>query len=149
MINEEGPFERCQFVLSAELLKLLEWLIDFEQDSLKKLIKRAIQHGFIKQGLRYSANSNPEALQQSIIDFFTIIDIILHESINEDDVRQALKHDLIPALNNFDTNPYDSSSVAMSIHKATAKTHKGKDPKDVLCQELLKRWKPDKQSTIH
>lgn len=150
MINEEGPFDRYQFVLSAELLKLLEWLIDYEQENLKKLIKRAVQQGFTKQGLHYHKANDPEQLQQSIIEFFTLIDILLHETVHEDEVQEALERGLVPSINNLDTNMYDSSTVATSIAKAAAAgQQKGKNPKEVLCRELLKRWKPHKQSTMN
>jgi hypothetical protein len=147
MINE-GPFDRYQLVISYELLKLLEWLIDHEQDNLRKLIKRAVHKElFIRPS---KIQPKEEELQQNIVAFFAIVDAILHETISEDLVKNNQHRTLIPAINNVDSTLHNPSSISTSIAKATAAAEKkGQDPKEILCKELLKRWKPAKNASFH
>ena len=149
MINE-GPFDRYQFVISSELLQLLEWLIDHEQENLKKLIKRAVQQDFITYKNGHVQNRSDD-LQQSIIDFFILVDMLLHDALHEDEAQDALQRALIPALNHLDKNMYDSQSVETSIAKARAAATdpRGKDPKEILFKELLRRWKPSKKLAVN
>lgn len=149
MINDES-FDHYQFVISHELLKLLEWLIDHEQESLKELIKRAIDGGFPIQHIRHVSGDSDE-LQQNVIDFFALIEALLHEAANEDEAEKVLRRSLIPAINNIDSRMYDLGAFTTSVAKATAAAsrQKGASPKEVLCKELLKRWKPHKQSNVN
>ncbi len=147
MINDES-FDHYQFVLSYELLKLLEWLIDHEQESLKQLVKHAVDQGFLSHGK--NRENDPDELQQNIIDFFGLLDSLIHETVNEDEVEDALRRSLIPAINSIDATMYDSTAYSTSVAKATAIAgRKGRNPKEVLCKELLKRWKPHKKSNMH
>jgi hypothetical protein len=147
-MTHEGPFDRHQLVISYELLKLLEWLIDHEQDSLRKLTKRAIEQGFFI----HPPNRHPsdEELQQNIVEFFAILDAILHETISEDHMKNTTQRTLIPAINNIDSSMYKPSTLSASIAKATAAAEKkGQDPKEIFCKELLKHWNPTKKVSIH
>jgi hypothetical protein len=149
MINDES-FDRYQFVISFELLKLLEWLIDHEQESLKQLIKRAVDHGFPGLGM-HQMEGDPEELQQNVIDFFALIDALLHETVNEEEAENVLQRSLIPAINSIDATMYDSGAYSTSVAKATAAASrpKGGSPKEILCKELLKRWKPHKKANFN
>jgi hypothetical protein len=150
------------FVVSYELLKLLQWLLIHEQDALKKLIMSALA-----QGLKYELSgvpddaattamdqANPESiedLQENILDFFTLLEVILHETMTEQHANTHIQKTMIPAINHIDTSTCDMTSVALSVEKATAAVvnKTGENPKDVLCKELLKRWKPTKKPYAH
>lgn len=150
-MTNEGPFDYYQFVVSSELLKLLEWLIDYEHEGLKKLIKRAVEQGLIKPNMPKQQAHEPEEIQQNIVEFFTLLDILLQETIQEQSTQELLERSLIPAINCFDKTMYDSTTMATSIAKAAAVVDKskGETPKEVLCKELLKRWKPHKKIQAH
>jgi hypothetical protein len=152
MINDES-FERgdrYQFVISYELLMLLEWLIDHEHESLRALIKRAVDQGFPGHGVRHM-RGNPEDLQQNIVEFFDLLDSMLGQVVSEDEAENALQRSLVPAINNIDSTMYDSGAFMTSVAKATAAAGraKGVSAKEVLCKELLKRWKPHKKANMN
>lgn len=154
MINDDS-FEqmladRYQFVISYELLMLLDWLIEHEHESLKALIKRAVDQGFPQRGVR-KMHANPEELQQNIVEFFDLLDSLLCQTINEDEAENALQRSLVPAINNIDSTMYDSGAFMTSVAKATAAAErsKGMSAKEVLCKELLKRWKPHKKANMN
>ncbi len=150
-MNNQGPFDNNQFVVSYELLLLLRWLLDHEHESLKKLITKSLRNGLNNHLKETAPDLNDEAtaaeLQQNIIDFFVLIEALMLESVNEDMIKTTLQRTLIPAIDHIDSQLCDMDSVAMSIAKATSALHNnsGKNPKDVLCKELLKRWKPAKK----
>lgn len=156
MTNQQGPFDGYHFVISHELLKLLEWLMDHEQESIRKLVKNIVQQDAFIQA-HIDPNAQTEDLQQSIVDFFAMLDALIAESTHEDETETVILRSRLPALNNLDTKLYDAAAIATSIEKATEavlkaeksnrpnkKQEKEVSPKDILCKELLKRWKPDK-----
>lgn len=154
-MNNRQPFDR-HFIVSHELLNLLEWLVNHEQENIKKLIRCAVKHGFeIKNAPAPGAGDNEaetRELQTAIVNFLGLIDIILQDTVNEDDVEGVLQRSMIPALKNIDIAEHDSSSIATSVARATqaASTKTAAvDSKDIFCRELLRRWKPHKKAVIH
>ena len=155
----QGPFDNDnQFVVSLELLQLLRWLLEFEQEPLKKLVQRAINNGFQdknnKRNLVFDFESSEE-LQQAILDFFIMLETLLYESMDENEVKKVCQKDLIPAINNIDSRIYGNNILDASVAKAKAAfehnpTAKAKDNvKAVFCKELLKRWKPSKKTIVN
>lgn len=139
-----NPFDDGQFVISYELLSLLQWLIENEQETLKKMVLRATLHnnGPIQHG---------EDVQQTIIDFFALLDALVAETSQEQEVQKVLQRVMIPAIDHIDTSMCDSNAVALSVAKAqlALENKTGENPKEVLCKELLKRWKPHKKPYAH
>ena len=67
-----------QFVLSYELLHLLQWLGRYDVDKLKKIIAKAITHGLHDEIQRMDKASEQNLLQDmhhSMIDFFALLDL--------------------------------------------------------------------------
>lgn len=140
-----NPFDDNQFVISYELLNLLQWLIENEQENLKKMVIRAQSNG--QRSLEHCSDD----IQQTVIDFFSLLDALLIEAEEEQQVQSAFQRVMIPAINHIDTSLCDSNAVAMSVAKATQalENKTGENPKEVLCKELLKRWKPNKKPYAH
>jgi hypothetical protein len=138
-----------QLTLSLELLRLLQWLVEHEQDSLKRLITRSLNQGLAATIKRNNAIEDHE-LHNGIINFFTLIEIIMLEALNEHTTRTTLQRHLIPAINCIDTSACDTHTVQASIEQVTSKMHTNpqENPRELLIKELIKRWKPTKQS-IH
>ena len=142
------------FVVSYELLKLLQWFIEHEQDTLKTLLAEALNKGFKEELLTVNnpdKEQSIEHLQENIIDFFTLLETLIHETAHEHEAKHHIQQTMIPAIYHIDTNTCDATSVALSVAKATAAVENktGENPKDVLCKELLRRWKPLKKPYAH
>lgn len=144
-----------QFVISYELLCLLRWLLENDTDKLKKMIARALASGLhedIKQFEQLGdVNADPATIQEvqhSIIEFFSMLETLLLEAFKEQAVQRALEKNLMPTIDHIDTTILNDDTVRSSVEKATA--HSEKHPKenvqDVLFKELLKRWKPSKNT---
>src|SRR5207253_161751 len=105
----QEPFNNNQFVISYELLELFKWMLENEQDTLRKLIIKALYNGLNKKINCYSPSKseNQDELQQSIIDFFALLDTLLYDAISETEVKQIVERNLIPAIDNIDSSMCD------------------------------------------
>ena len=142
-----------QFVVSYELLCLLRWLLEHDTEKLKKLISKALASGLkdeIKQFEQIGdVQADPmilEEVQHSIIEFFSMLESLLIESVKEHMVQKAIEKNLMPTIDHIDSTICDDATVRSSIEKATAKSEQypKENAQDLLFKELLKRWKPTK-----
>lgn len=145
-----GPFDNNQFIVSYELLHLLRWLLEAEQESIKKIIKKAINSNFIEKNIQ--GLESDQDLQLAIIDFFTMLEVLIYESLHEENIKKVFEKDLIPEINHIDSKIYDNydfNILNASISKAKNNLDNTLSAKEVFCRELLKRWKPSKKTIIN
>lgn len=142
-----------QFVISHELLYLLQWIVEHGSQELKQLVGKALAAGLRER--MHSADSemlNSEEMQEySIVDFFSLLESLLIETINEQAMLKAHEKNLLPALDHIDSTVCDSATVRSSLEKATTKMNKHPDAnaQQLLFEEILKRWKPNKKATMN
>ncbi len=141
-----------QLVISYELLQLMEWIVEHESESLKKLIIRALKRGFddqLKQSQNYKELYSAEDMQNNVIDFLALIEALLIEATNEKEVDSIIQKNLMPAIDHVDTSNCDSSTLKSSIAIASSKIHKNskENVQEIFLKELLKRWKPNKNNS--
>jgi hypothetical protein len=141
-----------QLTLSYELLVLLQWLIEYEPEKLKELITSAFDNG-LEDDLKKVKNQSSgydssENVQNSIVDFFGLLEILLHEIYNERATKRVMEKKLMPAIDHIDTTECDTQTVQDSIEKATSKFEQepNKNPQELLFKELLRSWKPNKKT---
>ncbi|TET06315.1 hypothetical protein E3J79_02350 [Candidatus Dependentiae bacterium] len=140
-----------QFTISYELLCLLRWLTQNEDMKLKRIISKALSSGLNKKMQKIEYNTelfNLEEAQQSIIYFFSMLENIMVEVLNEQVVKQAVEKKLIPALEHIDSTVCDDATVRFSVEKASSKsnTNAKESPQELFFKEILKRWKPRKKN---
>lgn len=144
-----------QFVLSYELICLLQWLMDHDADKLKKIIDKALASGLKtklqKESMHAEQLGDLEEIQENIIDFFAMMESLLVESLHEQAVKRALENDLMPSIDQIDTTVCDNATVRSCVEKATSTIERNpkENPKELLFKELLRRWKPSKESTLN
>ena len=145
--------DNTQFVISYELLCLLRWLVDHDYDKFKKMITKALASGLKEEINRIDHRSNKVSdaqahdIQNSIIEFFTLLETALVESLNDYAVQKVLEKKLMPAIEHIDTTVCDNATVRSSIEHASTKIEHSSaaHAQEVLFKELLKRWKPSKK----
>lgn len=139
-----------QLTLSYELLYLLQWIIENEQETLKVFIQEAVrrQQAAERAQKEQVYYAHDDELQQNIVDFFAVLDAVLYEAIEEESVYKAVQKNLMPSLNQIDSNACDTDTIQSSVDEATAHldAHPEQNAKDVLYKELLKQWEPDEQT---
>lgn len=153
--NHQEVTSDNQFVLSYELLALLEWMVHHESPKLKKMIAKALSSG-LKQDIERSAHvqharQTAEDAQYTIVDFFGLLEALLAETINEQVVQNVLEKKLMPALDHLDASVCGDDTIRVSVEKATATLDQepSVNPQEALFQELLKHWKPSKKNIPH
>ncbi len=136
-----------QFVLSYELLILLRWLIDHDENKIKKIMGNALKSG-LQEELQLLDNTENVAelneLQHSITDFLGMLESLLIETTGEHIKEKARQQKLLPSVDRIDTTLCDDTTVRFSLEKATSELAANPDanPKELLFKELLKRWQP-------
>jgi hypothetical protein len=149
--NHEFDNNGDQFVLSYELLQLMEWLVEKDEEGLKKLIKKAISNGL---DIRLKKEKNNKLIasqaQDNIVNFLTLLEIMLTEATQEHSVDHIMEKALIPAIDQVDITACDTSTLKSSIAVATSKSEKNpnQNAQDLFLKELLKRWKPSKKKRV-
>ena len=143
-----------QLTLSYELLYLLQWLIEHEPEGLKALIAESLKHGLkdqIKSIRPSNENEAPEDIQNSIIDFFGMMELLLHEASNEQTFQQMMEKKLMPAIDHIDTTQCSDEVVQLSIEHATNQFDNSpeKNPQELLYKELLRCWQPKKKTATN
>jgi hypothetical protein len=153
--NDFSHDQHAQFVLSYELLCLLRWLTEHDTEKLKRLITKALASRGLQENLRKL--DNPDGAQQlddiqnSIIDFFGLMESLLGEALQDQLQQKARAQNLMPALDHIDGTLCDDDTVRSSLEKTTSKLDHNPqiNPKEQLFKELLKRWKPHKKSMLN
>lgn len=146
--------DRGHFMISYELLRLIRWLIEHDQEGLKRLVEKAFDHGLAQEitELQYFGETHTvDELQGHVVEFFALLETLLAETAQEDIAQEALERSRIPAITQVDTHECDSGIMAASIAKATAALDANgyENGKEIFCRELLKRWKPAKRLNSH
>lgn len=141
-----------QFMISYELLCLLQWLIEHEADTFKTLIEMAFASGFRESMTETEKNiSSIEDMQYNIIDFFTMLETQMIEVTNERAMQDALEKNLMPAIDHIDSTVCDDATVRFSVEKTTSqlKDKPQDNAQETLYKELLKRWKPTDKKVVN
>ena len=155
MKNDAFPHDsNTQFALSYELLHLLKWLGQHDVEKLRKMIAKAVSHGLHDQIQRTQSaisQNGLEDMHHSIIDFFDVLDTLLSDAIGNHVEVKARQKNLLPTIDQFDSSLLDHDTVRSSVEKTTKKldSHPHMNPKEQLCKELLKKWKPLNKQSVH
>ena len=142
-----------QFMISYELICLLQWIIEHESESFKKVISKALESGFRQAMKRQDADDAPELddIQEVIIDFFELCETLIEEVHHEQSVKKAIAKNLMPAIDHIDSRLCDGDTVRSSVSSTTAHLDDApqESAKEILYRELLRQWKPNKKSTLN
>ncbi len=146
---------RGHLVLSHNLLKLLQWIVDYESETLKQVVIRAVKQGFpqnyMPENETIELHIADETLQQTVSEFLGLIDTLLAESMQDQSETRFMQRNLIPVLDHIDSAICDEQMVQNSIERANSKlnAHPNTTLQELVLQELLKQWKPAKKETLN
>jgi hypothetical protein len=156
MNNNNSLFDtsNSQFVLSYELLSLLQWMTEHDAERLKKIIARGLKSGLrqeLQRTKELTESQRVEGAQHNVVEFFGLLEALMHETLHEHTEQTAREKNLMPVIDHIDSTVCDDATIRSSVEKATAKlhAHPHNDPHDTLFKELLKRWKPAKKNILN
>jgi len=152
--NKISAFETDQFVISHELLCMFRWLIEHDADRLKRVISRALNHGLREKLNNLQQSNDEQALEEAqfnILEFFSMLEMLLAESLEEHAVKNAVEKGLMPAIDHIDPSACANEVVHYGLERANAKMARktSEKPQDILLKEILKNWKPTKKQSAN
>lgn len=149
--GDNFKYEEEQCVLSPELIQLLHWICQYEQEALKHLIARALIQGIKNQKQNPIHMPSASETQETFLNFIELLELLFDEVISERALKHALQLNLLPALDQIDTSVCDNSTIRNCLAIATSKMERNPEanPKELLLKELLKRWNPENKKMQH
>jgi len=139
-----------QFVISYALLAVLQWLNEHSSDELKVLISEALDQG-LEQEIQLLEQHREaylaEDAQEAIVEFFSLLEGALSESIEKQAIYKKEIKQLLPSLEQIDSHEYDPETVRSSVEYArkNMREEPEQNMREHLYRELLRRWKPNKK----
>ena len=153
MLKDLFEIANNQLIVSAELLYLLQWLVENEQESLKEIIKKALKKNLKKEISNLKNTKNIEIspdLHNSIIDFVGLMEILLAEAIDEEKEKKTFHNKLKNTAEYIDSTICDEEIVQYSLEETSSQMEQNpnQNPKDILFKEILKNWEPTKKEKM-
>ena len=146
-----------QFIVSYELLYILQWLLMYEKEAFAKIVHSAFVKGSQNSNAKiiYDQIEETEHLQTSVVDFFSFLEREV-ESISEaESIKHIMQTNLLKTLDHIDPKLFDPITVKESMMITAEKIdHQRKShAKELFLKELLKKWHPKKEKnkkhTLH
>lgn len=139
-------------VLSFELLVLVNWLMQNEKQMLNNLIKHALKNGLDQEFEKISSTDNIEVNEQfytTIISFLLFMEDSLIECLSHIKINKDTQDDILPVLKKIDMRNINVKPTFSVAKKSKAQNISTEETKDVLFQQILKSWKPNKNDLMN
>jgi len=137
-----------QFIVSYELLYILQWLMTYEKEALAQLIHKAFAQGSQATANydNYDQAEEAEYLQNSVIDFFSFLEDEADNALQAESVKHIMQTNLLKTLDHIDSNIFDPAIIKASMMATAEKVRPQRNhlAKDFFLKELLKKWNPKK-----
>ena len=138
-----------QFIVSYELLYILQWLMMYEKDAFAQLVHKAFIQGSQEtsdEDNTYDQVEESEYLQNSIVDFFSFLEEEVEIISQAESVRNIMQTNLVKTLGHIDPKLFDPAIIKASMMAAAEKLHPQRNhlAKDLFLKQLLKKWQPKK-----
>jgi len=135
MMSLNNPFNEQHVVVSLELLRLLYWLIEHEQESLKRLMRKALDQQITAQPQSIESFLESDASPDQAAHLFILLEALLNEVLAEQTETQQLQVSTVPALRNIDSSQCSEELIHQSIAKATATKERSPERSSLLLRE--------------
>ena len=150
--NNDLPNGGVQFAMSHELIAFFRWLTENHPEELQELAKKAFNSGLMNTihdgGIEAMDDDETHAL---IIDFFSTMELVMHEAFAEHNVSQVQSTRLQQTIDQIDGAFCDNHTVKTSLEVATTNSalNPEKSAKELLFSEILKQWQPDNSQPMN
>ena len=137
-----------QFIVSYELLYILQWLMMYEKDALAALVHNAFIQGSQLSHDYISDENSQESddLQNSVIDFFSFLEEEVQNISQAESMKHIMQKNLLKTLDHIDPKIFDPAIIKASM-MATAENvgpKRNHQAKDYFLKQLLRKWTPKK-----
>ncbi len=153
--NDSFDYKKeSSLLLSYELLRLLQWLMQHEIEALKALTEKAVAAGYrdneITKNNFIELQVSDQHIYQSIIDFLDLMDFLLAEAEQSYAAQKGYEMATIPAIKHIDTKTCGKDLVQKTLEHTSLKlrTNPDQNAQEVMLKELLKRWRPGSKKAL-
>jgi hypothetical protein len=137
-----------QFIVSYELLYILQWLMTYEKDALAQLVHKAFMQGSQTSQMQEAQEHNEETeyLQNSVIDFFSFLEEEVENAAQAESMQHIMQKNLVKTLDHIDPKIFDPAIIRASMMATAEKVRpqSNHQAKDLFLKELLRKWTPKK-----
>ena len=137
-----------QFIVSYELLYILQWLMTYEKEAFSQLVHKAFIQGSQESDERdtYDQIEEAEYLQSSVIDFFSFLEEEVENVAQAESIKHIMQKNLVKTLDHIDPKLFDPAVIKASMMATAEKLHPQRNhlAKDLFLKQLLKKWQPKK-----
>jgi hypothetical protein len=134
--------------LSFELLVLLNWIMQNERPILNNMIKHALKDGLEDEFEKLANAESVEVNEQfytTVLGFLLSMEDCLIEHLSQIKINKNVKKDISPLLKRLEL-----MGIRIKPVFSASKLQKSPDDaKNVLFQQILKNWKPDKNDLLN
>ncbi len=159
MINQ-GLIMNSNISLSFELVLLLNWLLKHKKAQLNDLIKDALENGFMQEIAIVSPSDHSQLTNQfynSILEFLLFFEQSLLKNLAAINADEATNSVILPLVKKIDFDNLDAKTLWLSMQQTKKKISTNKadhnyQPEkinDLLFEQLLKNWKPNKKNPLN
>src|SRR3989339_1016648 len=141
-----------QFIVSYELLHILQWLLTYEKEAFTQLVEQAYMQG--SQNINNSNDNDfdeqteeSEYLQNSVLDFFNFLEKEVTLIANAESIKHIMQKNLLKTLDHIDPKVFDPAIIQESMQVTAEKVNpeRNHQAKDYFLKALLKKWHPKKE----
>ena len=139
-----------QFIVSYELLHILQWLLTYEREAFTQLVQNAYIQG--TQGIKnnsdvYEQMEESDYLQDSVLEFFSFLEKEVGMIANAESIKHIMQKNLLKTLDHIDPKVFDPAIIQESMQVTAEKVHHRRNyqAKELFLKELLKKWHPKKE----
>lgn len=137
-----------QFIVSYELLYILQWLITYEKEAFTQLVHKAFTQGSQATNNIEATDQFEEAeyLQNSVIDFFSFLEEEVDNAAEHASMEHIMQTNLLKTLDHIDPKIFDPAIIKASMVATAEKVRPqhNHQAKDYFLKQLLKKWTPKK-----
>ncbi len=137
-----------QFIVSYELLYILQWLMTYEKEAFTHLVHKAFIQGsqFCNENDAYDQFEETEHLQSSVIEFFSFLEEEIETVSQAESIKHIMQKNLLKTLDHIDPNLFDPAVIKASMMATAEKLHpqRNHQAKEFFLKQLLKKWTPKK-----
>lgn len=139
-----------QFIVSYELLHILQWLLTYEKEAFSHLVEQAYIQGLqtIKNNSEvYEQIEESEQLQNSVLDFFNFLEKEVSIVAQAESIKHIMQKNLLKTLDHIDPKVFDAAIIQESMQVTAEKINPARNhqAKDYFLKQLLKKWHPKKE----
>ena len=150
MKNRESYIET--FDLNIEVVRFMRFIAYHEPEMLRKMITKAVHRMPTPTNYLIDTEEGEELnVQKDISTFLSLMETFIHDALLEHQSKSHLRSQVVPAIARIDSETCDKMLVHNSVERATnqLRMKPSENPRDLLAQELLKRWQPHSHESVH